>query len=181
MTFVGGSLSGAIHTIIVPILNGIVAEPTENYTVDLSGIVCTGSNSFTDSQGLGTITDDDAYTISLAGFSVNETDTNDPHDFVATMSGEAQSDVVISFTTTNGSAVATDFTAQTTVLYTIPHGTTSVNIPVTVLGDNIAEAVETFTGTITVSNDNGQPITIGTGTATGTITDDDSYTISLAG
>ncbi|MEI7594701.1 MAG: gliding motility-associated C-terminal domain-containing protein, partial [Bacteroidota bacterium] len=51
--------------------------------------------------------------------------------------------------------------------------------PVTVLGDDIAEAVESFTAAITVSNDNGQPVTIGTGSATATITDDDDITISI--
>ena len=97
------------------------------------------------------------------------------------MSGVAQEPVVISFTTTNGTAGVTDFTAQSTVSYTIPAGLTSVNIPVTILGDLISEPSETFTGAIAIVNANGQQITIGTGTANGNIADDDVYTISLAG
>ena len=86
--------------------------------------------------------------------------------------------VVISFTTTNGTAGVTDFTAQSAVSYTIPAGLTSVNIPVTILCDLISEPSETFTGAIAIVNANGQQITIGTGTANGNIADDDVYTIS---
>ncbi|WP_321321019.1 Calx-beta domain-containing protein [Labilibaculum sp.] len=102
-------------------------------------------------------------------------------DFVATMSGEAQEDVAISFTTTNGSAAGSDFTSQTSQTYTILAGSTSINIPVEVLGDDIAEATESFTAAIIIDNANAQQVTIGTGSATGTINDDDAYTISLAG
>ena len=90
------------------------------------------------------------YTISLAGIDVTETNADVAHDFVATMSGVAQEPVVISCTTTNGTAGATDFTAQSTVSYTIPAGLTSVNIPVTILGDLISEPSETFTGAIAI-------------------------------
>ena len=85
------------------------------------------------------------------------------------MSGVAQSDVVISFTTSTGTATATDFTAQSGESYTILAGETSVTIPVEILGDDIAEATESFTGTITITNANGQQITIDDGEATGTI------------
>ncbi len=60
-------------------------------------------------------------------------------------------------------------------------GSTSINIPVEVLGDDIAEATESFTAAIIIDNANAQQVTIGTGSATGTINDDDAYTISLAG
>ena len=95
------------------------------------------------------------------------------------MSGVAQEPVVISFTTTNGTAGATDFTAQSTVSYTIPAGLTSVNIPVTILGDLISEPSETFTGAIAIVNANGQQITIGTGTANGNIADDDVTSVAI--
>ena len=126
-----------------------------------------------------TITDNDAYTISLAGFTVAETEAPQSQNFVATMSGVAQSDVVLTFNTTNGSAVGTDFTAVSSFTATIPAGQTSVNIPVSVLGDDIAEATETFTGTISISNANSQQITVATGTATATITDNDAAALSI--
>ncbi|MEI8114072.1 MAG: Ig-like domain-containing protein, partial [Bacteroidia bacterium] len=49
----------------------------------------------------------------------------------------------------------------------------------TIIGDQVAEAVESFTAAITVSNANGQPVTIGTGSASATITDDDDATITI--
>ncbi|MFA5814863.1 MAG: Calx-beta domain-containing protein [Bacteroidales bacterium] len=181
ITFIAGSSSGSTRTIIVPIVDNAIAEPTETYTVNLSNIVSTGSASISDAQGLGTITDNDPAIITLSGFTVTETNGTQSRDFVATMSGAAQADVVITFTTTNGTAGATDFSAQSTVSYAIPAGSTTVNIPVTVLGDDIAEAVETFTGTILISNANGQQISIGTPTATGTIDDNDSSILSITG
>ena len=126
-----------------------------------------------------TITDDDAATISISDIAVTETNTNDVHNFVATMSKVAQEDVVISFTTTNGTAGTSDFTAQSAVAYTIPAGSTSVNIPVIITGDLVAEPTEAFTGTISISNANAQQVTIGTGTATATITDDDAVSVAI--
>jgi len=165
----------------VTILGDLIAEPTETFSGTISLHEANGQQVIiSTTTATGTITDDDAYTISIANIDITETDANVNHNFVATMSGVAQSDVVISFTTTNGAAGATDFTAQTAQLYTIEAGQTSVSIPVEILGDQIAEAVEAFTATITISNANGQPVTIGTGTATGTITDDDEANISIA-
>ncbi len=183
ITFEAGSVNGTEKTITVPILDGVVAEPTETYYVNLSGLNNASQSgvSISDNQGLGTILDNDAYTISIAGVSVNETDANVAHNFVATMTGTAQYNVVIRFTTAHITTNAADITAQSAQSYTIPAGQTSVNIPVTVLGDQIAEPVETFTGSFVISNANGQQITVNSGSDTGTITDDDSYVINLTG
>ena len=67
LTFTAGSPTGSTLTITVPINNDLISEPTETYNVNLSNVVTTGSASITDVLGLGTINDDDAYTISLAG------------------------------------------------------------------------------------------------------------------
>ncbi|NVN93684.1 MAG: HYR domain-containing protein, partial [Bacteroidetes bacterium] len=180
VTFPAGSLSGATLPISVPIIDNSIAEPTEYYHVDLSNIVCTGASLFTDNQGLGTILDNDTVTtINLAGFTVTETNGTVSHNFVATMNIPAQDPVIISFTTTNGTAGASDFTAQNTVQYTILPGTTSINIPIDVLGDLVTELSESFTGTISLVNANGQQIYIGTATATGTINDDDAAIINV--
>ncbi|WP_282127054.1 Calx-beta domain-containing protein, partial [Marinifilum flexuosum] len=129
----------------------------------------------------GTINDDDAYTINLAGFTVSETDANADHNFVATMSGEAQEDVVISFTTTNGTATASDFAEQASQTYTILKGTTSIDIPVVVIGDFILESTESFTAEIEINDANEQQITIENenAIATGTINDNDVSEISI--
>ena len=181
LTYGGGSTGTRTQTVSVPILAGDIAESTEIFTLDLSNISSTGNAYFTDDQGVCTIADDDAYTLSIADEpGITETDADFDHNFTVTMSGQAQSDVVISFSTANGTATAADFTSQASASYTIPAGQTSLSIPVQILGDDIAEATESFTGAITISNANGQQITVDKGTATGTIADDDAYTLSIA-
>ena len=180
LTF-GGANSNS-QTITVPIINDNIAEATETYYVNLSSLVTNGQAGVTvaDAQGLGTILDNDPVTITLTGLTVTEGDSGSaPSNFTATMSGKAQSNVVLAFTTTNGTATATDFTAQTAAAYTITAGTTSVSIPVAVLGDLIAEPQEQFTGTIAITNANAQQVTLATATASATINDNDAVSVAI--
>ncbi len=184
LTFGAGSSSGSTQTISVPIVDDEISEPIiETYIVTLSNIVCTGASLFSDIIGDGVIEDDDPITqINLTGFTVEETDGNVSHNFIASMDLEAQEDIVLSFTTTEGTAFDTlDFTKQFEKEYTIYAGDTSVLIPVEVIGNNITEPQESFTGTISIEDHNDQNVSIGTATAIGTINDDDDAIISIAG
>ncbi|MEZ5105799.1 MAG: HYR domain-containing protein, partial [Draconibacterium sp.] len=184
VTFTAGSLSGSIQQISVPIINDEISEPvTETYTVDLSNISSTGSATISNAVGLGTITDNDPVTaINLTGFTESETDANVPQNFVASMDIEAQENIIISFTTTEGTALdGSDFTGQSAEQYTILAGQKSVDIPVVVIGDLVNEPQESFTGRITLVNTNGQNITVGTDEATATINDNDATIISISG
>ncbi len=184
MTFSAGSLTGSIHTIVVPILNDNVAEPTEEYTVDLSNLQCTGAHSFSDNQGMGTILDDDQMTLAVSGFEITETNGSQTGNFVLTSNIAAQEDVQITFTTADVTANSgSDYTAQSAHTYTLSAGQKSMNISVEVLGDAIAEPTESFSGTITLSNDNSQQVTIPVAgeTATSTIYDNDAIVINLSG
>ena len=184
MTFAGGSLSGTQHTIEVPILNDEVAEPKETYAVDLKDLICTGSSSFGDNQGLGTILDNDPMTLALSGFEITETEAAQTSYFVVTSNISAQKDIEITFTTADISATSSsDYTAQTAHTYTLVAGQKTWNIPIEILGDAIAEPIETFTGTIALSNDNAQQVTIPVAgeTATSTIYDNDAIVINLSG
>ena len=183
-TFAGGSLSGTQHTIEVPILNDEVAEPKETYAVDLKDLICTGSSSFGDNQGLGTILDNDPMTLALSGFEITETEAAQTSYFVVTSNISAQKDIEITFTTTDISATSSsDYTAQSAHTYILVAGQKTWNIPVEILGDAIAEPIETFTGTIALSNDNAQQVTIPVAgeTATSTIYDNDAIVINLSG
>ncbi|MFA5974317.1 MAG: Calx-beta domain-containing protein, partial [Lentimicrobiaceae bacterium] len=180
VTFPAGSVSGATQTITVPIINDLVSEPIETYTVNLSNIISTGSASKSDASGLGTILDDDAVTLALSGFTVTEINGTQTENFVVILNIPAQEDIVITFTTANVTATSgSDYTGQTTVSYTIPAGSTTFNIPVDILGDLISEPTETFTGTIAISNANGQNVSITTPTATSTINDNDAVSIAI--
>ena len=67
--------------------------------------------------GLGTITDNDPITaINLTGFTESETDENTPQNFVASMDIEAQENIIISFTTTEGTVI-TSYSIHYTKLY----------------------------------------------------------------
>ncbi|KAF0204274.1 MAG: hypothetical protein FD170_592 [Bacteroidetes bacterium] len=182
VTFAAGSTNGATQTIIIVIASDAICEPTETYNVNLSGIVTTGNATIADNQGVGTITDDDTATLSISGFTITETEGTQTANFVVTMTALAQENVVLSFGTANVTATSgSDYTAQTGTVVTLTGGSTTVNVPVSVLGDLIAEPTETLTGTIAITTVNGQQITINTGTATSTILDNDIITINLAG
>ncbi|MBL7904115.1 MAG: HYR domain-containing protein, partial [Bacteroidales bacterium] len=182
VTFNAGSLDGATQTITINITSDAICEPTETYFINLSGLVTTGNATIADNQGLGTITDDDSATLTITGFEVTETNGTQTANFVVSMTAEAQENVVLSFGTANVTAVSgSDYTAQTGTVVTLTGGNTSVNVPLSVLGDLIAEPTETLTGTIAITNVNGQQITIATPTATSTINDNDIITIDLAG
>ena len=165
----------------VEILGDNIAESTESFT---AAITISNANSQQVTIGTGsataTINDDDAYTISISDITVSESDVNANHNFVATMSGEAQDDVVISFTTSNGSAGVADFTAQSNQLYTIPAGSTSVNIPVEIIGDLTVESSESFNVVIIINELNNQQISILDGVAVGIINDNDASEVSIA-
>ncbi|PRC51946.1 sodium:calcium exchanger, partial [Mycobacterium sp. ITM-2017-0098] len=78
----------------------------------------------------------------------------------------------VSYTTSNGTAVAgTDYTASTGVIE-FAAGVTSRTVHVDILGDGVAESNETFT--VTLSSPTGA--TIADGSAVGTITNDDVAT-----
>ncbi len=173
-------IAGQLETeIILTVIDNAIAEPSETVVVSISTTDNPAVNIETNSVTIN-IDDNDAATISLAGFSLTETDASQTANFVATMSAAAQHDVLLSFSTSDGTALAgSDFTAQTAASYTIAAGQTSVNIPVTILGDQISEPTETFTGTISINNTNAQQVTLLNPTATATITDDDIADLSI--
>jgi uncharacterized repeat protein (TIGR01451 family) len=171
LTFTG--TAGETKTISIPVVNDAIAEPTETFQVILSDQTGYGV-SIADDTGIATITDDDAVTISLAGFTVTETNTSQTANFTVTMSGAAQEPVELLFSTANGTAIAgSDYTAISGQTITIPASQTTVNIPVTVLGDEVSEPQETFTATISISNVNNQQVTISQASASATINDED--------
>ena len=103
LTFTG--TAGETKTISIPVVNDAIAEPTETFQVILSDQTGYGV-SIADDTGIATITDDDAVTISLAGFTVTETNTSQTANFTVTMSGAAQEAVELLFNTSDGTALS---------------------------------------------------------------------------
>jgi hypothetical protein len=165
--------SGATtKTFTVPILQDTADEPDETFFVNL--ISDTDSSvTIADSQGIVTITDDDptpSMSINSAT-SITEGNTGTTNGtFTVSLSASTYQTVTVNYSTTGGTAGAGDYNSITSTQLTIPAGSTSGTITVTVIGDYLYEANETFTVNLTGAT-NISSVTNATGTAT--ITNDD--------
>jgi Calx-beta domain-containing protein len=120
----------------------------------------------------GTITDDNdpAPSLSVADASAQEGDTgSSPAGFVVTLSAPSGRTVTVDYATADGTAAApADYTAKTGTL-TFNPGQLSKIVPVSVIGDSVDEADESFSLNLSGAVNAG----IASGSATGLIVDDD--------
>jgi hypothetical protein len=143
---------------------------SENFTVDLSGAT---NATISDTQGVGTITDDDAApSLSIDDVTVTEGNTGSTVNavFTVTLSAQSGQQVTVGYTTTDGTAVASaDYTTNSGTL-TFAAGVTQQQVTVVVQGDDLDEgASENFT--VDLSGETNATISDAQGI--GTITDDD--------
>lgn len=134
-----------------------------------------------DGTGIGTITNDDqppVLSVTSLGAAEGSGGGSTNFDFVVDLDAPSGLAVSASWATTDGSAVSpTDFAAVVGGSLNIPAGSTTTTATVVVVADDIPEPTESFT--VTLSSPVGA--SIGTGTAVGTIEDDDSGpTFSIA-
>lgn len=174
------------QTIVIPILGDRLDELDETFTVLLSNPVNAviagqqdpGSFVAAESPGLGTILDDDSPpTISIAPATVVEGDGGfRSASFVVTLS--APSGLPVAFHERTIAETATEGTGEDPTgadylgagaFLTLEPGTTELTIEVPIVGDTLVESDETFR----VELSDPLNATIATGTATGTIRDDD--------
>jgi hypothetical protein len=117
--------------------------------------------------------------LNIASASQDEGDAGTaPMDFTVTLSGPAPAGgVAFTATTANGSAQAPgDYSALIGAAFSIAEGQTSATVPVQIVGDAVGEPDETFTVDIATGTPD---IVIGTGTATGTIGNDDLAVLEI--
>jgi len=116
--------------------------------------------------------------ISIAGASVGEGNSGTTTlSFPVTLSSAATQSVSVSYATADGTATApSDYTAANGTL-TFARGQTAKTVAVAVVGDTVMEQNETITVTLS------SPVnaTLGTATATGTVTNDDTAVPVTAG
>jgi hypothetical protein len=163
--------STSIQTINVTVQGEINFEADETVLVDL-GAPSNGAT-LSDGQGTGTIQNDD----SAAGLSISDASIVEGNagsstlTFTVLRGGDTTGTTTVDYTTADGSATTADndYVAASGTL-TFAANEVSQTISVTVNGDVISEGDETFT--LTLSNP-GSPATISTGTAIGTITNDE--------
>ncbi len=162
---------------ITVVVNGDTRnEPDETFFVNISNPV---NATIADGQGLGTILNDNP----LPALSINDVSLAEGNSgtinsvFTVTLSPMSGQTVTVSYSTANGSAIASnDYVAMSGTL-TFNPGDTTKTITVVVNGDTLNEANETFF--VIISN----PVnaTIADGQGLGTITNDDATlpTISI--
>ncbi|MFQ5518230.1 MAG: Calx-beta domain-containing protein, partial [Acidimicrobiia bacterium] len=168
LTFPAGVSSGAVETATITVVEDAIDENDE--TIDLSlGNVTGRATLGALTAHTVTIADNDTAVVSIDDVSVAEGDTGTAiASFTVTLSTTAAFDITLDYTTTAGTATAgTDYTTAAGVV-TLAAGDTSEPIDVTVIGETVDEANETFT--VDLSN-----ISTGQGdiSGTGTILDDD--------
>ncbi len=160
----------------VSILDDEEVEGTETFTIILSN---PSNAELGDDTAVGTITDprSDSPTApsnerSLTVADVEVTEDADEAVFTVELSPASEQTVTVDHATSNGTATAgVDYTPTSGSL-TFDPGETEQEIKVSIMDDNIQEADETFT--VTLSNPVGAALDPNGASATSTITDDDA-------
>ena len=163
------------QTISVTINGDTKVEPNETFNVVLSN--ATNGATLSDSQGVGTITNDDAVAAVAGSVSINDVTISEGNSgtkvatFTVTRSGGTAA-FDVNYATSDGTATVADgdYVAASNTLHFGANENTQT-ISVTINGDTKVEANETFN--VVLSNaTNGATISDGQGV--GTITNDDS-------
>ncbi len=183
VTFLAGETT---HTVSVPINDDDFAEATENFFASLSTTTVLGGRvvDFSDT-GIGTITDNDLVTVSIAALADGaESNTPTNGTFRITLSGPSATDTVVSYTVSGTATEGSDYTTLTGSV-TIPAGSLAADITVAVLNDAAAEDTETVIVTLTGITSGDADITldpiVANQSATIDITDDDNLVITSGG
>ena len=182
LTFVG--TAGETQEIVILVNGDEKVELNETFLVNLSGIAASTRNvTFSDSQGQGTITNDDAATLSISDVTMVEGNSGST-DFVFTVTLDKAVDVAftVDYDTADGTATAgSDYTANTgnTLAFTGMAGETQT-FTVAVAGDTVAEIDETFLVDLTNLSASTRNVTLADAQGVGTISDDDGIAVNLS-
>jgi hypothetical protein len=147
LTFLPG---GGLTQLVTVLLNGdTTPEGDETFSLLLSNPV---NGDLADDTAIGTIQNDDVVP-TLAVTSVTHAEDNagnTPFVFTASLTAPSAQPVVIAYNTTDGTATTAnnDYVAQSGTLTFTP-GQTSKSITISVVGDTVTEADETFSLTVT--------------------------------
>jgi len=171
VTFAAGQ---TLRTVSVSVVGDTLVEASETFNLNLSGVV---GATLGDSQGIGTIINDDVATtlpsLSIADVSLTEGNSgNKPFGFVVKLSKTSTSPISVKYTTANGTAFAGSDYLTTTGIVTFATGQTLRTVSVSVVGDTLVEASETFN--LNLSSATGATISDSQGI--GTIVNDDVAT-----
>ena len=130
-----------------------------------------------------TILNDDNATISIVG-NISQLEANSPQTFTLELSNPVDVDVTVLFSTSDNTATVgdNDYVSITDQIVTFTANSTAAQtVPVTINDDNKVEADEIFNVAIDGLDASGRDVQPGTGSATGTIINDDSSELTLSG
>jgi glucose/arabinose dehydrogenase len=173
LTFTPGQTSQVLNVIV----NGDTTfEPNEMFNVNLSSPT---NASFADSQGVGTITNDDAQpTVAINNVTVTESNAGlVTAAFTVSLSNAGSQTITVNFQTADGSATAGADYVSASGIVTFTPGQLTQTINVTVNGETMFEPNETFNVDLSGATN----ATIADNQGVGTITNDDAQpVISIA-
>ncbi|MDA1014273.1 MAG: putative Ig domain-containing protein [Planctomycetota bacterium] len=178
------TMAGATETVTVQVNGDQKVELDETFFVNLSNIAAGGRDvTFADSQGLGTITNDDSATLSIDDVTQSETDAGaTAYTFTVTLDTEVDTGISFDFATANDTATTAD-SDYTGISTTRSFGSTvagaTETITVQVNGDAKVELDETFFLNLSGISAAGRDVTFADNQGLGTINNDDSATISI--
>ena len=166
------------------VLNDEIVEATETLSLTLTAITSSDPQITLDTTPANrtaalTITDNDSATVSLSGTTHGNETGPVSLVFTVTQSAVSSTDTVLSYSTGGDAQSDSDYAAPSGTV-TIPAGSTTATITVLVLNDEIVEATETLSLTLTAISSSNPQITLDTTpanrTAALTITDNDIST-----
>lgn len=156
-----------LQTVSVQVIGDVLDEANESFSMGLGNPI---NATIARSKGNGVIVDDDdPPSVSIDDLSLPELHATTTATMTLTLSASSGQTVRVQFTTANGTAIAgSDYVTRSGEIQFAP-GVVTRTIPITVLGDRIAEPTETFTVHVTSAT----AATIARPQATVTILDDD--------
>jgi hypothetical protein len=167
LTIPAGSTSG---TVTVQVHGDTTVEATENFFLKLDSPT---NATIADNSGTGTIINDDSTSLpklSISGFGAAEGNSGSKtFTFKVTLNQISGNTVTVKYATSNGTASSGSDYASKSGTVTFNPGETVKTVSVTVFGDHLHEADETFF----VKLSNAVNATISVGTGKGTIKNDD--------
>ncbi len=176
VTILAGQTSAMI---VVKVKGDAITEGDESFNVILTDATNAAIGMGT---GAATITNDDGLpTLSIADRQITEGDSGTKLlTFTVTASGVADQNITFDWATATGSATAgTDYTAVATTSATIAAGFTTTTVSVTLTGDTLYEADETFLVNLSNAMLGATALSFTDGQATGLIANDEANTLSV--
>ncbi|MBA3316191.1 MAG: hypothetical protein H0T47_23240, partial [Planctomycetaceae bacterium] len=176
--------AGETKTVAVTINGDTTVELDEAFELVLSGLAAGGRNvTLSRSRATGTITNDDATSLSVADVSISEGHSGTKLlTFTITLAGAVDAGFSLNYVTANGTAVAgSDYVAKSGSLTFAGTAGETKTVTVTINGDTVLEADEVFELVLSDLTASGRNVTFTRSRATGTILNDDAVPAAPAG